>query len=592
MPSPRTDTLSHFLVNAATTRPDGTAFSFVDHSTETTGVTHTLTWRELEGRVRLAAAGLRQAGAAGERVAVVAPQSLDYIVAFLAAVCAGSVAVPLFPPSLAGHDDKLAAALRDAAPMFAVTTEDRRTSFTEFCAARGLSCGPRVITENQLREMAAHTDDTDRLELPRPEDTAYLQYTSGSTRTPSGVEITHANVCANARQALEAYDIRPGRNCTVGWLPLYHDMGLVLAVALPIVGLIPSVLMDPLAFIQQPVRWLRLLSRYPGALTAAPNFAYDYCVRRVQGMERAELSLGAVTAMVNGSEPVGARTLEQFHAAFAPVGMARTMMRPSYGLAEATVFVCASPAGEEPTVTPFDRDDLGRGVARVVEPADGPAVAELVACGRPVGQEIAIVDSVTSRLQEDGRVGEIWLRGPNIGRGYWGRPEQSEAAFRATLHGDDPSDPARHWLRTGDLGVWHNKQLYVTGRLKDMVIVDGMNHYPQDIEETVQGAHPAIRPHHVAAFAVDSGEGERLVVVAEHRRDVTDPGGLIDEVTRAVRAAVATGHGVSVHDFLLAPPGTVPHTTSGKVARSACRERYTAGAWTVDMPARERTGGA
>ncbi|MBZ9639646.1 fatty acyl-AMP ligase [Streptomyces sp. PSKA30] len=594
VPSPIPDTLSDCLADAAAAQPDETAFTFVDYSADMGGVACTLTWRQLEGRVRLVAAGLRHAGAVGERVAVVAPQSLDYIVAFLAAACAGCVAVPLFPPSLHGHQDKLAAVLQDAAPMFAVTTEGQRASVTEFCATRGgLSSGLRVVTERQLREMTAHADEAGRpWHRPRPEDAAYLQYTSGSTRTPSGVEITHANVCANARQALEAYDIRTGRNCTVGWLPLYHDMGLVLAVAMPIVGHVPSVLMDPLAFIQQPVRWLRLLTRHPGALTAAPNFAYDYCIRRVQGEERAELSLGSVTAMVNGSEPVGARTLERFQAAFAPVGMARTVMRPSYGLAEATVFVSASPAGEEPTVTSFDRDALGLGVARVAEPADGVAVAELVACGRPVGQEIAIVDPVTSRLQEDGRVGEIWLRGPNIGRGYWGRPEQSEATFRATLHGDDPSDPAHHWLRTGDLGMWHGKQLYVTGRLKDLVIIDGTNHYPHDIEETVQDAHPAIRPHHVAAFAVDTGDGERLITVAEHRPDVTDPDGLIDEVARSVRAAVATGHGVRVHDFVLAPPGTVPHTTSGKVARTACRERYMEGAWTAGTYDRERTGSA
>ncbi|MGP4083632.1 fatty acyl-AMP ligase [Streptomyces sp. KR55] len=588
--SPMTDTLSHCLANAAAAQPDETAFTFVDYSTDMGGVARTLTWRQLEGRVRLAAAGLRHAGAVGERVAVVAPQSLDYVVAFLAAACAGCVAVPLFPPSLPGHEDKLVAVLRDAATMFAVTTEGQRAFFTEFCATRGLSSGLRVITERQLRETAAHADETGRPRHPRPEDTAYLQYTSGSTRTPSGVEITHAGVCANARQALEAYELRTGRNCTVGWLPLYHDMGLVLAVAMPIVGCVPSVLMDPLAFIQQPVRWLRLLTRHPGALTAAPNFAYDYCVRRVQGEERTELALGSVTAMVNGSEPVRARTLERFQTAFAPVGMVRTILRPSYGLAEATVFVSASPAGEEPTVTSFDRDALGLGVARVAEPADGAAVAELVACGRPVGQELAIVDPVTSQLQEDGRVGEIWLRGPNIGRGYWGRSEQSEATFRATVHGDDPSDPANHWLRTGDLGMWHGKQLYVTGRLKDLVIIDGTNHYPHDIEETVQDAHPAIRPHHVAAFAVDTGDGERLVAVAEHRPDVTDPGPLIDEVTRSVRAAVATGHGVSVHDFVLAAPGTVPHTTSGKVARTACRERYMAGAWTADTHAQERTG--
>jgi acyl-CoA synthetase (AMP-forming)/AMP-acid ligase II len=588
VPSSLPNTLIHGLARAAANTPDSTAFTFVDYSQDIRGSTSTMTWRALERRVRTAAAGLRQAGAMGERVAVVAPQGLDYIVGFLAAACAGAIAVPLFPPSLPGHENKLTAVLQDAAPLFAFTTEEQRRSFTDFCAARQIPPSCRVVTERELKENARESLLSEP-PLPQPGDVAYLQYTSGSTRIPSGVEITHANVCANARQALEAYDLRTGRNCTVGWLPLYHDMGLVLAVALPLVGHVPSVLMDPLAFVQQPVRWLRLLSQHPGALTAAPNFAYDYCVRRVQGEELSELSLGAVTAMVNGSEPVKAGTLERFQRAFASVGMMRPIMRPSYGLAEATVFVCASPAGEEPAVTCFDRGELGQGTARVLEKTDGPAVAELVACGRPVDQEIVIVDPATCLPRADGQVGEIWLRGPNVGRGYWGRREQSDATFRAALQGDDSS---AGWLRTGDLGLWHDKQLYVTGRLKDLVIIDGTNHYPHDIEETVQDAHPTIRPHHIAAFAVTSSDQESLVVVAEHRRDISDPQRLLDEVTRAVRAAVATGHGVSVHDFVLAPPDTVPHTTSGKVARSACREQYLAGTWKTDALPRERSGEA
>ncbi|MEU3784505.1 fatty acyl-AMP ligase [Streptomyces sp900129855] len=574
MPSSVRDTLSHYLAHVAALTPDETAFTFVDHSTDIAGVPTSLTWRQVEDRVRGLATGLRHLGAVGERVAIVAPQSLEYVVGFLAAACAGAIAVPLFPPSLPGHEEKLAAILKDAAPAFALTVEGGRTALTDFCAKHGVPSGCRVITEQELGEAAVQPSH--ELRHPQSDDVAYLQYTSGSTRIPTGVEITHANVCANARQALEAYDLRRGRNCAVGWLPLYHDMGLVLAIALPIVGHMPSVLMDSLAFIQQPARWLRLLSLHPGAITAAPNFAYDYCVQRVTAEERAELSLGQVAAMVNGSEPIGPRTLERFQAAFSSVGMMRTSMRPSYGLAEATVFVSASPAGEEPTVTPFDREAIGQGVARTVITTDDQAVTELVACGRPTGQEIAIADPATCQLLEDGHIGEIWLRGPNIGRGYWHRPDQSETLFRATPHGDDSRT---YWLRTGDLGVWHDKQLYITGRLKDLVIIDGTNHYPHDIEATVQDAHPALRPHHIAAFAVAGGDGESLVVVAEHGRDVSDPLTVAEEATRAVRAAVATRHGVAVHDFVLVPPGTVPHTTSGKVARSACRERYLAGDW-------------
>ncbi|WP_060905458.1 fatty acyl-AMP ligase [Streptomyces scabiei] len=584
------DTISHHLARAAAQTPDEKAFTFVDFSTERDGTSSCLTWRQLEQRVRTLAAVLRHAGAAGERVAVVGPQNLDYVVGFLAATCAGAIAVPLFPPALPGHAEKLAAALADADPVLALTSPDSLQAAEKFCANQdGLRV--RVVTEEDLLSgWAARVEPTGgEPPHPRPEDCAYLQYTSGSTRMPSGVEITHANVCVNARQALKAYDTRAGRGCTVGWLPLYHDMGLVLAIVVPVVGHVHSVFMDPLAFVQQPVRWLRLLSEYPGALTAAPNFAYDYCVRRVTDEERAKLSLGSVVAMVNGSEPIAEQTLRRFQQAFAPAGADATVMRPSYGLAEATVFVAASPAGVEPTVTSFDRDALAAGTARLAEGTEGQAVTRLVSCGRPTDQEVAIVDPVGLVRLEDGCVGEIWLRGPNVGRGYWGRPEQSEATFRATLHGDNPGEGTHHWLRTGDLGLWHDKNLYITGRIKDLVIIDGTNHYPQDIEHTVENAHPAIRRHHTAAFSVPTDDGERLLVVAEHARDLAEPHRVRDEVTRAVRVAVSAGHAIAMHDFVLAQPGTVPRTTSGKIARGACRELYLRGAWTSDTHVQRET---
>lgn len=586
------ETISHHLAQAAAQTPDETAFTFVNFSTDRNGVASRLTWRQLDDRVRVTATGLRHAGAAGERVAIVAPQSLDYVVAFLAATRAGATAVPLFLPSLPGHAGKLAAALTDADPVLAITDPEHQEVVEEFCAAHKVGARLSVVTERGLHPPEPGPADGEVFD-PQPDDCAYLQYSSGSTRMPSGVEITHANVCANARQALEAYDIRAGRNCAVGWLPLYHDMGLVLAVVLPIVGHIPSVLMDPLAFVQQPVRWLRLLTQHTGALTAAPNFAYDYCVRRIPEPERSELSLGSVAAMVNGSEPIAEGTLRRFQEAFAQVGMVRTAMRPSYGLAEATVFVSASPAGEEPAVTCFDRNALASGTAQVVEGGEGEAVTRLVGCGRPTNQQIAIVEPDSRVRLEDGHVGEIWLRGPNIGRGYWGRPEQSEEAFRATLQGDDQSDRTLYWLRTGDLGLWHDKQLYITGRIKDLVIIDGTNHYPQDIEQTVEGAHSVIRRHHTAAFSVAADDGEHLIVVAEHARDIAELGvDLVEQATRAVRASVATAHAVAIHDFVLAPPGTVPHTTSGKVARNACREHYLQGAWIPDTQAQKETGAA
>ncbi|MCQ4079717.1 fatty acyl-AMP ligase [Streptomyces sp. RB6PN25] len=573
------DTLIGHLARSAAQTPDFPAFTFVDFAVDGTGRPAAHTWARLDREVRAMAAALRRAGAGAEPVAVLAPQGPHYVIGFLAAMCAGAIAVPLFPPDLPGHADKLAAALDDARPTHILTTRAQRQLVVDFCAARAVCGGPPVLAVDDL---ALDRDPGAEEELagvqPGPQDCAYLQYTSGSTRSPSGVEITHANVVANARHIAKAYDIRRDCNHVVGWLPLYHDMGLVLMVAVPVVGAVHSVITDPMAFVQQPVRWLRLLSQYAGAVTAAPNFAYDYCARRVADVDRRELSLDRTSVMINGSEPVRAVTLDRFQEAFESCGLRREVMRPSYGLAEATVFVSGSPHGQRPRVTAFDRDLLAGGVARATTAADCVPVTELVACGRPVDQEVAVVDAMSCRRQPDGRVGEIWVRGPNVARGYWRQAQASMEAFGAELD-DGQSGRGGGWLRTGDLGVWYDGQLYITGRIKDLVIVDGTNHYPQDIELTVQNAHPAIRCDHVAAFAVATEGGEGLVVVAEHARHITDPEAVRDTAARAVRAAVATAHAVSVTDFVLAAPHTVPRTTSGKVARRACRERYLSGMW-------------
>ncbi|MEU6347054.1 fatty acyl-AMP ligase [Streptomyces sp. NPDC046977] len=572
---PRGETLGECLAFCARRAPKQTAFTVVGFGADGAEQPLSLTWGELAEQAGTVAVALHRRCAPGARVAVLASQSLEYVVGFLGAACAGTVAVPLFPPALPGHGQKLAAALHACRPEVVLTRRQEVGQLADFLSSAGLDCAVHAVEDLVGEEAPAQ--GLEGVTRPGPQDCAYLQYTSGSTRLPSGVEITHANVVANARQALEAYEVVGGRSHLVSWLPLYHDMGLLLMVAMAVVGGTSSVLMDPLAFVQQPMRWLRLLSRYPGAVTAAPNFAFDYCVDRVREQDRNELSLDGVAVMINGSEPVRAQTLARFHEAFGPVGLPRTAMRPSYGLAEATVFVAASPAGEEPAVTAFDRTALAAGRGQAGEPGGQAPVTELVGCGRPVGQEIAIVDPALCSRTPDGVVGEIWVHGPNVGLGYFGRREDSRAIFAAELAQDGPVADGNAWLRTGDLGLVHDKQLYVAGRIKDLVIVDGTNHYPQDIEVTVQEAHPAIRTDHVAAFAASGERGEHLVVVAEHAREVTEPDIVREAVTRAVRAAVAGAHAVSVHDFVLVPPNSVPRTTSGKVARSACREHYLTG---------------
>jgi long chain fatty acid CoA FadD26 len=577
----------HQVARWAAEAPAARAFTFADYREDRAGVRETLTWSRLHRRAGALAARLGPVVGPGDRVAILAPSGLDFVVAFLGCLYARAVAVPLFTPDLPGHADRLAAVLADCEPACVLTTTRAAPGVHRFLDARGVGSRPRLVFVNAVRDPSPGSS---RPPAVSPGDLAYLQYTSGSTREPAGVMISHGNVVANARQTLAAYATGDPPLTSVGWLPLFHDMGLVLSVAAPVLGGLHAVLMDPLAFLQQPARWLRLLAEHPGAVSAAPNFAYDLCAARVRDQDRHALDLSGVRTLINGSEPVRPATVARFQEAFGGCGLRPEAHRPSYGLAEATVFVSAAPPGQAPHVARLDRDGLARGVATPAGPDEGGAGAvELVSCGSPAGQQVLIVDPDTGRERPGGRVGEIWVRGPNVGLGYWGRPELTAQTFGARPASgpesapDAPAGDDRPWLRTGDLGVVHEGRLYVTGRIKDLIIVNGRNHYPQDLEATAQAAHPAIRRDHVAAFAVSAGGdghrdgGEAVVLVAEHARQVPEPDRDPGEVARAVRAAVTARHGIRLRDFVLTGPDSVPRTSSGKVARAACRERYLSG---------------
>ncbi|MEV0593082.1 fatty acyl-AMP ligase [Nonomuraea cavernae] len=555
------DALIAHVARWARETPDAPAYTFVDHLGG--GARHTLTWSRADLRARALAVRLRELAGPGERVAVLAPQGLDYVVAMLGAMYAGVVAVPLFVPDLPGHADRLTGAYADAAPVVVLTTTEALPGVTAF-----LETAPapkRVLTVDTVSDLLA--DEWDE-PLPQPEDVAYLQYTSGSTRSPAGVEITHANVTANAAQLWEAFRATPRTSVAALWLPLFHDMGLIATVAMPIVGGNQVAFMDPVAFVMHPVRWLRLLSEFDDVFTGGPNFAFEYTAARVSEEDKAGLDLSGVRVMLNGAEPVRPATMEAFQAAFAGCGLRPEAQTPAYGLAEATVFVAAAGRDEPYLVTEFDRDALGEG--RAVQYGGEGARSALVSCGRPTGQQVRVVGE-DGRALPDGHVGELWVQGPNVARGYWRDAARTAEVFGAVLDGADGT-----WLRTGDLGVRHDGRLYVTGRIKDLVVVDGRNHYPQDIEVTVQQAHEAVRRDHVAAFAVPGEETERLVVVAERSRRGADADPA--EVARRVRAAVRTHHDLSVHDFVLTEAGAVPRTSSGKIARRACLRAYLEGA--------------
>jgi long chain fatty acid CoA FadD26 len=575
--APACRTLPEYLRHWADTIPHRRAFTFVDHpAPDSRGVHRTLTWPRLELRVRALAARLAEEAGPGARVALLCPQGTEYVTAFLATLAAGQVAVPLYPPGLPGHADRLAGVLADARPAVVVTTARALREVREFCdRVRGEDM--RIVAADQVSDDAAGDWQPVDVEAGA---TAYLQYTSGSTRNPAGVEITHANVVANARQALAAYGADTHPVSCVGWLPLYHDMGLVLSVAAPVVRGLLSVLMDPAAFLHQPVRWLRLLAAHPRAVSAAPNFAYDYCASAVTDAEKAELRLDGVTALINGSEPVRPSTADRFHAAFAAQGLAPTSHCPSYGLAEATVFVAAARPGEPLRRFALDRDALAAGKALPAR-ADDPRAVLLAGCGTPAGQRVRIADPVTRAVLSEGEVGEIWVQGPNVGRGYFRQERQTGQVFAAEFAG--PGSEAGRWLRTGDLGTVLDGQLIVTGRLKDLIVVDGRNHYPQDVEATAQEAHPAVRRDRLAAFAVPGTAGERVVVVAEHTRTTSLDSLDVPALARTVRAAVFAGHGLRLADVVVVPPGTVPRTSSGKVSRSLTRARYLESAYAAPV---------
>ncbi|MEU5890590.1 fatty acyl-AMP ligase [Streptomyces sp. NPDC047461] len=566
--------LPEYVRHWAETTPDRRAFTFVDHpAPHSRGVHRTLTWRRLDLRMRAMAARLAAEAEPGERVAVLCPQGTDYISAFLGALAAGLVAVPLYPPGLPGQGDRLSAVLADARPAVVVTTGHVLAEVGELCEDRDV----KVVAGDQVPDATAGDWQPSALDA---EAVAYLQYTSGSTRTPAGVEITHANVVANARQALAAYgaDVHPV-TC-VGWLPLYHDMGLVLSVAAPVVRGLLSVLMDPVAFLHEPVRWLRLLAAHPRALSAAPNFAYDYCASTVTEAQKADLRLDGVFALINGSEPVRAGTADRFHAAFAAQGLLPETHCPSYGLAEATVFVSAARPWQPLRRFALDRDALATGKALPARP-DDPRAVLLTGCGAPAGQRVRIADPVSWEALAEGEVGEIWVQGPNVGRGYRNQQLRTQRVFGAEL-ADVAAGPGK-WLRTGDLGTVLDGQLIVTGRLKDLIVVDGRNHYPQDVEATAQDAHPAVRRDRLAAFGVPGSSGERVIVVAEHARAVPLADIDIPALVRTVRAAVSARHGLRLSDVVLVPPGTVPRTSSGKVSRTLTRDRYLAGAYAAEV---------
>jgi long chain fatty acid CoA FadD26 len=552
--------------------PDAPAFTYIDYGQDPGGFAESLTWSQVDRRARTLAEELALCGSPGDRVAILAPQGLEYVVAFLGALQAGFIAVPLSTPQYGIHDDRVSSALRDSQPVAILTTSAVVADVTKYATGHDGQPAPLIIELDLLDLDSPH-------ELPHTAQyssgAAYLQYTSGSTRAPTGVIVSHKNVIANVTQSLYGYFGDPAKVPTgtvVSWLPLYHDMGLILGICAPMVAGRSAVLLSPMAFLRRPARWMQLLATSGRCFSAAPNFAFELTVRRTSDDDMAGLDLGNVVGIVSGSERIHVATVKRFTERFAPYNLSPTAVRPSYGLAEATLYVAAPEAGTAPKTVRFDYERLTAGEARTCA-VEGTIGTELVSYGSPEPSSVRIVDPETMTEGPPGVVGEIWAHGDHVALGYWRKPEQTARTFNARLVSPAPGTPEGPWLRTGDLGVMSHGELFIIGRIKDVVIVDGRNHYPDDIEATIQ----EITGGRVAAIAVPDDITEQLVAIIELKRNgasAEDAMLKLRSVKRKVTSAISKSHSLRVADLVLVSPGSIPITTSGKIRRSACVERY------------------
>ncbi len=589
------------LRHRAQAQPQRRAFTFL---LDRPGDTEQLTYSQLDHQASLIAAQLQQRHIAGERVLLLYPPGLDYIAGFLGCLYAGAVAVPAYPPDpsqLARTLPRLRAIVADAQPVMVLTTTQIATAVNLLRLQSGLvhSVEKLPLVGKSVRKLTdpdgAKSDldwltslewlCSDALPANDPsiwqpptltaDSLAFLQYTSGSTGTPKGVMVSHGNLMHNSRLIADSFPF--DAECEgVIWLPMYHDMGLIGGVLQPLIHGFPCTLMSPLTFLARPLRWLETISSISGkrVFSGGPDFAYNLCVRRITAEARARLDLRHWDLAFTGAEPVRSTTLDAFTDAFAASGFRRDAFFPTYGLAEATLFVSGGPVARPPLLHRLQKTALAQQQAVTADAAD-PDNLTLTGCGYPPpDQQLLIVNPDTQECCAAGVVGEIWLAGPSVTQGYWQNAAATAETFRAYT-ADSAEGP---FLRTGDLGYLHEGQLFITGRLKDLIIIRGRNHYPQDIEHSVEQCHPVLRPGCVAAFAVDVEGTEQLVIVQEAR---TKKKAKLAEAIEVMRQVIAQAHEVRPFAVVLVQRRTILKTSSGKIQRRAIRAAYLEGTLTA-----------
>ncbi len=568
-PSRKYGTLINVLQEKVIHLPDQVLYTFLsDGETEDSS----LTYRELDRQARGIAAMLQRNNCQpGERVLLLFPPGLEYISAFWGCLYAGMVAVPSYPPRLNRPDPRLQTIARDSRARVALTTpqilasiEQRLTNTPDLASIRWLTPQGLDVAEAEQWQMPQSTGDS----------LAFLQYTSGSTAQPKGVMVSHSNLVHNLEKIHQFFGMTPQSRGVI-WLPPYHDMGLIGGLLESLYAGITTVLMPPTAFLQKPTRWLQAISRYRGTVSGGPNFAYEFCIQKVTDEQKQGLDLSSWKVAFTGAEPIQKETLQRFAKTFEPYGFRREAFYACYGLAEATLIATGGVQNTWPTVRVFAGDELTRNRAVLAEMGE-PNPRELVSSGAPAtDQKLLIVDAQTLQPCPNNQVGEIWLAGPSIARGYWDRPEETVQTFQAHLAGGGEGP----FMRTGDLGFIHDGEVFIAGRAKDLIIIRGRNHYPQDIELTVDGSHPAVAPGSGAAFSVEIQGQEKLVIVQEverHTKAEDFPG-----VIAAIRQAVVEQHELQAYAVVLIRTGSIPRTSSFKIQRHACKAQYLDGSLTV-----------
>jgi acyl-CoA synthetase (AMP-forming)/AMP-acid ligase II len=561
-------TLTELLRQRARQQPDGHAYTFLmDGKTPSPP----LTYGELDRQARAIAALLQQYQERGERVLLLYPQGLEVLAAFCGCLYAGAIAIPVPPPEsgrLKRTLPRLRAIVRDAQAAFALTTEsilslvaNVQDEFPEFEQMHWID----TATVDLALAEQWQDPQVDRDQL------AYLQYTSGSTSTPKGVMLSHFNLMYHARYLQQACGYAPD-SITVTWMPYFHDYGLVEGMVVPLYNGTPCYLMSPFAFIKRPIQWLRNMTQYRATHSQAPNFAYDLCVRRFKPKDLAELDLSSWQAAGNAAEPINPKVMVRFVETFAPCGFTWETFAPAYGLAEYTLLVSTKPKGTLPVLCRLDAPSLEQDKIVEAQADQQTGVRIMAGCGQLVCQtQVAIANPDTLTRCAPDEVGEIWVSDPSVAQGYWQRPEETQETFQAYLQ-DTGEGP---FLRTGDLGFLKDGELFIAGRMKDLIIIRGTNHYPQDIEWTVQHLNPVFRSDYGAAFSIEDDGEEQLVIVqeVERRSDHLKAEKLIGDI----RQEVAEQHEIPAYAIVLAKPGTILKTASGKIQRRACRQNFLAG---------------